>query len=982
MLFSSEVNLLQERVMQTAAQNFSYPGYFSGGGDVAALMRDANWANTLLGAPACWPQGLCAAVSLCLNSAYPLLICWGPDLALLYNDSGREAMGGADEAWLGQPLAEVLPELWKNLAPAVERVLNSGEPATASCHIGTNRGSRKLDLRISPIPAAKGFGGVFCSIVVAEACDDQRRRERPWEAGWRPDMGSRAAGLAPNRLEPVVSGDAQAEQTSRRVAEEQENLFLFLAEQCDKFIAIWNLDRSLSFLNPAGLRILGLKSLDEAKNIPLEEFFFPEDRPLVRSEFGPRAGGEVRSETEIRFRNIETGEPVWMQHSVFTLTGRDGAPAAYASIDREIGDQKRAQHRLIEAERRLQAVMRAAPIGIGYSNDPECEVVFGNPTLHSQLEIGNSDEAISSPAEEAGRKSIRYFKDGRELAFSELPMPRAVAQNGEIASEEIEVLLPSGRRWCAEISASPIRGEEGLPVGAVAVVADRTQRKHDAEALRENEELFRALAELNPDAIMVLLEGRYVYANQAAARLFGAASGDEILGLTPFDIIDPVYHDLVVERMRSVLEESRVEPLMDHRWRKLNGTPVDVETATGPIRWRGRPAVQVVARDVTERNRVLQALRDADRQKDEFLATLAHELRNPLAPISNAMHVMRKADDMHALTVERKRALLAMMERQTFHLVRLVDDLLEISRISRGKILLRKEAVDLASVLRDAIDTSRPLIDSAGLVLQVRLPPEAMLLDADPTRLTQVFANLLNNAAKYTEAGGLIELIAERRGEEAVVSVRDNGAGVPPEMLSRLFEIFTQVDSTLGRAQGGLGIGLALARKLVQLHGGEIEAYSDGPGRGSEFIVRFPLCNVFERESMSNKVMPKDSRSPRRVLVIDDDHDVADSLVLLLETFGATACAAYSGAEGLELIPKFKPELVFLDLGMPRMNGYETAARIRESAEGRALNLVALSGWGQEEDVARSRQAGFDDHFTKPADIEALEELLQRLDAA
>nr|WP_162009725.1 PAS domain S-box protein [Methylocystis heyeri] len=806
--------------METAAQSFSYPGYFFGGGDVAASMRGADWANTPLGAPAFWPQGLCAAVSLCLNSTYPLLICWGPDLALLFNDAGKEAMGGADEAWLGRPLAEVLPDLWKNLAPVIEKVLNSGEPATASCHMGANPGSPRRDLRIGPIPVANGFGGVFCSILLAEAYGAQKRRERPRETGSHPNTGFRAVGLAPGRgdgggsrvcfsdeAQPGCSGDAPDNPTSSRLPEEQACLFLFLAEQCDEFIAIWNLDRSLSFLNPAGMRMLGLKSLDEAKNIPLEEFFFPEDRSSVRHEDDLSAAGEGRRETEIRFRNFETGEPVWMQRSVFTLTGRDGAPVGYASINREIGDDKRAQQRLMEAERRLQAVMCAAPIGIGYSNDPGCEVVFGNPTLYSLLEICDSEDAISSPAPDPSRRSIRYFKDGRELAFSELPMQRAVAQNGEIAPEEIEVLLPSGRRWCAEISASPIRGEDGLPVGAVAVVADRTQRKHDAEALRENEELFRALAELNPDAIMVLLEGRYVYANQAAARLLGAASGDEILGLTPFDIVDPVYHDLVVERMRSVLEESRVQPLINHRWRKLNGTPLDVETATGPTRWRGRPAVQVVARDVTERNRVLQALRDADRQKDEFLATLAHELRNPLAPISNAMHFMRKADDADAATNERKRALLAMMERQIFHLVRLVDDLLEISRISRGKILLRKEAVDLASVLRDAIDTSRPLIDSAGLVLQIRLPPEAMLLDADPTRLTQVFANLLNNAAKYTESGGRIELTAERRGEEAVVSVRDNGAGVPPEMLPRLFEIFTQVDRTLGRARGGWASG-------------------------------------------------------------------------------------------------------------------------------------------------------------------------------
>ena len=544
------------------------------------------------------------------------------------------------------------------------------------------------------------------------------------------------------------------------------------------------------------------------------------------------------------------------------------------------------------------------------------------------------------------------------------------------------MVLPSGRRWYADASAAPIIGKEGQASGAVVVIVDVTQRKRNEEALRESEERFRALAELNPDAILVSCEGSYVYANPAAARLLGARSVQEVIGLTPFEIVAAPYHELVRRRMRLALEENREDSPLEYLWTRRDGSPVDVEVATGPINWQGQRAVQVVARDMTERKRAAEALRQADRHKDEFLAMLAHELRNPLAPISNAMHVLRKKDGPHLADKERNRALLAMMERQISHLVRLVDDLLDVSRISSGKILLRKAPTALTAILRDAVDASRPLMDAANHKLTIAFPPDTgLLVDADPVRLTQVFANLLNNAAKYTEAGGRIELKVGRKGEEAIISVRDNGVGIPAEMLPHLFKFFTQVDRNLSRSQGGLGIGLALARKLVQLHGGSIEANSEGPGRGSEFVVHLPLCKSAENEVMSEKDSSQELLAAHRVLVIDDDRDVADSLVLLLDTFGVTAQAAYSGAQGLEILAQFKPKLVFLDLGMPYMDGYETASRIRRHPEGRELTLVALSGWGQEGDRCRTEEAGFDDHLTKPADLEALEQLLTRLGA-
>ena len=384
--------------------------------------------------------------------------------------------------------------------------------------------------------------------------------------------------------------------------------------------------------------------------------------------------------------------------------------------------------------------------------------------------------------------------------------------------------------------------------------------------------------------------------------------------------------------------------------------------------------------DLSERKHVEEALKDADRCKDEFLATLAHELRNPLAPISNAVHVLRRSDGEDAEAKERRRALLTIMERQVSHLVRLVDDLLEIARISRGMIELRIERVDLAEILRAAVETSQPLIDAKRHRLTLDLPSEQMPLDADPVRLAQVFANLLNNAAKYTREGGRIFLKAERKGEEILVSVRDSGVGIPVEMLPKVFDLFTQVDRNLSHSGGGLGIGLALARGLVLLHGGRIDACSEGPDKGSIFVVWLPIAAESVTNASGEESGSVGQNSSLRIMVIDDDCDVADSFVWLLQTFGATVRAAYSGAAGLEAIPEFEPNLVFLDIGMPHMDGYETARLIRAQPGGKKLKLVALTGWGQKEDRQRALEAGFDQHLTKPTDLGTIEKLLASLE--
>jgi signal transduction histidine kinase/CheY-like chemotaxis protein len=401
---------------------------------------------------------------------------------------------------------------------------------------------------------------------------------------------------------------------------------------------------------------------------------------------------------------------------------------------------------------------------------------------------------------------------------------------------------------------------------------------------------------------------------------------------------------------------------------------------------RARQRQYQIRDHLIERERAEVALRDSDRRKDEFLAILAHELRNPLAPIRNSLHILRLGGggDPMAPTAPGARAapadVTAMIERQVNYMVRLVDDLMEVSRISRGKVELRKEPVELSAIVHGAVETSRPQIEAGGHELTLALPAEPLTLDGDFVRLTQVLANLLNNAAKYSDPGGRIRVVARREGSEAVLAVSDTGRGIPADMLPRVFEPFLQVEREPSRVQGGLGIGLTLVRSLVELHGGRVEAKSGGAGRGSEFVVRLPLGAGDAAASVAApKRRPSKMLASRRVLVVDDNRDAAQSLGMLLRMFGADVRVAYSGVEALETFAADRPTIVLLDIGMPGMDGHEVARRIRRQTEPHAVTLIALTGWGQEEDRQASEDAGFDHHLIKPADVDVLQELLASL---
>lgn len=604
------------------------------------------------------------------------------------------------------------------------------------------------------------------------------------------------------------------------------------------------------------------------------------------------------------------------------------------------------------------------------------------------------------------------------------------AFGGETVEYEAEVpFRVAGTRWISAVY-TPHRDAEGKVIGVIVHATDISERKRNEKALRDSEADARLLQSVGAELILqddtqVIYErvvdaaAELMHSQHASLQLLErSAPGSERLKLLAFRGFNPNavrFWDLVtidgkspcgmalITRERVIVPDVRtcgamagsddLATLLDTGILAVQTTPLvsldgklvgmlsthwNSPHAPTPAELRSLDLLARQAADLIEHNRVQHALRDADRRKDEFLATLAHELRNPLAPVRNGLHILRVPGG-DALS---QRKVVAMIERQVDHMVRLVDDLLEVSRITRGKIELRKEPVDVGTVVRNALETAGPMVDAAGHTLAVELPSKPLLIDADPVRLSQVITNLVNNAAKYSERNGRIVITARRDGDNVAIAVRDGGIGIPAEMLPRVFELFTQIDRTLGRAQGGLGIGLALVKHLVEMHGGSVEAKSDGPGCGSEFIVRIPSGEVVASPQSSSAPL-LDSASAalanRRMLVVDDNRDAADSLASLLELFGASARTAYDGPSALTEMRSFRPHVMFLDLGMPGMDGCAVATNVRADPQFRDVALVAVTGWGQEEERRRTREAGFDHHLVKPVATETLIELLTSL---
>jgi PAS domain S-box-containing protein len=748
----------------------------------------------------------------------------------------------------------------------------------------------------------------------------------------------------------------------------------FLRAQQVAQIGWWRLDfeNNLISCSEENYRLLGLPQGSPISYETYLQIVHPCDRDDLHTRWTAAREGAT---FDVEHRIVVGGRVKWVRVKAYMECDANGAHATAFGVTQDITERKLAEKALRASEQRerlraeeLKTIFDTAPIGLAITLDKDLRHTESNRANGEIFEAPTISNNSGSPAS-------RLLQHGREISIGELPMQRAL-QGDRVDQQIMDVARADGRNLVVLAKAAPLFDEEGTPRGAVGAFMDITELTKTQEALRESEERFRTLAQMSPDAILVCVDDRFVYANPEALRLLGAGDLSDVIGLTRSEIVIPENHELAREEYHATPEQKQVDPLMDHQWRRLDGSLIDVGVAMGPTVWHGKPALQLTARDIGERKKAEAALREADRRKDDFLAVLAHELRNPLAPIRNALYVIRKCEGEAETTHDQRRSLLAMMERQVEHLVRLVDDLLDISRINCGKIELKKERRSLAAILRQSVELAELNIETAGHRLTIDLQGDEVMVDADGFRLAQVFANLLNNSAKYTPPGGRIWLKAERVGEEAVVSVRDDGIGIAPDLLPRVFDLFTQADTERRGAQGGLGIGLALVRGLVNLHGGSVEGNSEGVGQGSEFIVRLPLGECSMNEGC-NAERPVVAPAPKlRALVVDDDRDVADSFVMLLACLGVEVRAAYGGAAALAVIREFKPHLAFLDIGMPGMDGLETARRIRAEPRGKDIMLAALSGWGRDDDRRRAMEAGFDHHFVKPIEIDVLETLL------
>jgi PAS domain S-box-containing protein len=615
------------------------------------------------------------------------------------------------------------------------------------------------------------------------------------------------------------------------------------------------------------------------------------------------------------------------------------------------------------------------------ATDTDARVTYFNAVAES-LTGWTYDEAHGQPIENVFR-ILR--EDDRQPAQN--PVAR-VLREGAVAGLANHTILVArdGTERSIDDSAAPIRDETGAITGCVLVFRDISARRRlerDEYARMLDARLLASIVESSEDAIVSKSLGGMIQTwNAAAERVFGYTA-EEAVGRHISLIIPPeriAEEEQIIATLRA---GQRVEHFETERLRK-DGQKIHVSLTVSPVKANDGRVIGAskIARDVTDRRRLEDSIRklavnlaEVDRRKNEFLATLSHELRNPLAPMRNMLEVMkRSAGDSEAL-----QPAIETLERQLGQLVRLVDDLLDLNRITYNRLELRKTNVELASVIHQAVQSQRTFAESAGHELEVKLPVVPIHLHADPVRLTQVFGNLLNNACKYTSPRGRIRVTAELEGSDAVITVEDTGVGLPSDKLDSIFDMFTQIDRSLERSQGGLGIGLTLVKRLVEMHGGTVEARSAGEGHGSEFIVRLPALAQPSSELVTPPPIAAEPVQGRRILVVDDNRDAATSLSMLLQITGNETYMAHDGAEALEAAQEHRPEVMLLDLGLPIMNGYEVCRRVREQPWGREMVLIALTGWGQEEDRRRSSEVGFDAHMVKPVEYDALTSLLDSL---
>jgi len=929
------------------------------GSEMGELIYARDWDESGLGPIPAWPPSLRLAVGMLLPLPSAGLLLWGPKLIQIYNDRYRDLMGAKHPRGLGQPVRECWPEVWDFLEPICDGVMQRRESFMFD--------DKRLVIERHGTPEEAFFKLTFSPVPggITEACvadGSDAGRDAPAPGG---------VFVTVNETTGLIRARALEAERVRLNEALQAKRIQLLEEVFRNAPSFLHVLRGPEFVfelaNDAYYQLVGHRELI--------------GRPAFEALPETAHGGYQHRLSEV----MATGEPFMGFELPMTLIRTPGGVPEERFIDlvylplfdadgtcrhvlghgidvtTHVQKRKKTEEALRESDERFRRALQIDTVGIIFLT-VEGRITEANDAFLAMSGFSREDQ-------QAGRLRCEEMTPPEWTSVS-LRAIEEFKATGRTTPYEKEFFRKDGSRWWALLVAKQLSEHEG-----VEYIIDITEGKRAEQSLRESEARFRAVAEASPALTwQVDTHGNAVFLNQRFMEMFGMTA-DMLMPTGWQSIIHP---DDASGYMAALQQALRDRSRFQQR--------VRVKTETGEWRWLESYALPWftaddeyaghvgVSIDITDAVNAEAALVETSRRKDEFLATLAHELRNPLAPISNALALIARPDGVKAIP-----RLLPVINRQVNYMVRLVDDLLEISRISSGKIELRQAPVNLAVVLRNAIEASMSLINEKEHKLSVFIPEAPLIVYADAVRLEQVFRNLLNNAARYTRKGGQIWLTAHQEDEDAVVSVRDNGIGILAGMLPRLFDMFAQERRNGVGTQEGLGIGLNLVARLLQMHGGSVEAMSGGRDRGSEFVVRLPLSEKPARESAAEPGKAIPPPPGIRVLVVDDNHDAAEVLALLLESMGLNAKTVNSGPAALAAIPDYRPNALLMDIGMPGMSGYDVARRIREQPEFNGIKLVALTGWGQEEDRRLSRDAGFDYHLTKPVDSRILKDLISSL---
>jgi PAS domain S-box-containing protein len=933
--------------------------FLANGGDAGARTLAHDWRAHPLGAMEDWPASLRMSLGMVLSSSFPTFLAWGEDLFIFHNDAYTPMLGARAAAAIGLPLSTLWPEVWETMAPLARRVLEGEALFFENFKLTVERNGYPeqawFTFSYSPLRDETGVVcGLMCTVV---------------------EVTDKVLALA-----------------RHKEAEERYALCL----EASGNIGTWSyeLDTGATFVDEQFARLFQVDAALARAGTDLERFtnmIHPDDRARVVAAIRHAIDTDTSYDIDYRIPQLSRAE-VWVNargkvfHDVATGRRRlagvavDITERKHAELARQESERLAivASQRELDNRRRLDVLLDAAPVGIVY--------VDGGGGV---LRVNAANRAIWGDHPDTGSvDAYRQWKawwpagtpnGGRLFAPEEWPVSRVLA--GEEAASviaEIEPFGAAGQRRILLIRAAAIRNERKEIIGAVGANMDITAQVAAERAMKDSEAKFRSIANVIPQMVWSApASGGNDYLNNRWPEFTGAPP-ERFAGMAWQAYIHP--DDLPAllsawERSRESGATFEVEHRLMHRsgayrW-VLNLAQPLVDEHGAIVRWMG------TLTDIHDKKNSEEELKAAARRKDEFLAMLAHELRNPLAPISSAAQLLGHV----AADEKRVRQAGQIIGRQVRHLTGLVDDLLDVSRVTRGLVELQRERVDLKAVVASAIEQARPLVETRRHRLDQAIAADPAWVDGDRIRLVQVVANLLNNAAKYTPQGGTIALSLEVKGGQATITVRDNGIGIGPGLLPQVFELFTQAERTPDRAQGGLGLGLALVKSLVGLHAGRVQAESGGPGLGSTFRIMLPLAQAL-RSPASGDGGPAPLEVPpeRHIVIVDDNADAAQSLADILRALGHRVDVAHEPRGALALAENDWPEVFILDIGLPDIDGYALARRLRAMAdecaeeypEKRAALYLALTGYGQAHDKVLSKAAGFDRHFVKPVDLEAL----------